>query len=410
MVEQPCRACGHTQLSSVLDLGAMHLSGFPSGMEQPKRRAPLDFCQCPSCKLVQLRHTVAPDEMFKHYWYKSGVNESMLVELKDVIASGARYVGGLAAGDIVMDIGANDGTLLSQYDEHVTRVAYEPATNLQASLQPHCEVLRPDYFPGAQPESVALCSSLQGKVKVITSIACFYAVEDPMEFIGAVNRLLSPDGVWIVQFQDLYQMLQTTAFDDICHEHLFYPSLASTERMLAPFDLVLFDAQQRDINGGSLRLCIGRRHRQVEQSVPTLREREAGCEGQEMLNGFARCVLDARTRIRETVLSAVSVGKTVDLYGASTKGNTLLQFCDLGPGLIRRAWERSEGKWGRRTVTGIPIVSEQEGRENPPDILFVVIWQFREVILQREADYLSRGGQFLFPLPTVELVRAESAA
>ena len=129
-----------------------------------------------------------------------------------------------------------------------------------------------------------------------------------------------------------------------------------------------------------------------------------------MLNGFARRVLDARTRIRETVLSAVSVGKTVDLYGASTKGNTLLQFCDLGPGLIRRAWERSEGKWGRRTVTGIPIVSEQEGRENPPDILFVVIWQFREVILQREADYLSRGGQFLFPLPTVELVRAESAA
>ena len=394
-----CRACGH-KLKSVLDLGMMYLSNFPLKGETPKTCAPLDFCQCVSCKLVQLRHSVAPDEMFSHYWYQSGVNESMLVELKDVVASGVARVGGLGLSDIVMDIGANDGTLLAQYTPCV-RIAYEPAANLQTTLAQHCDVLRPEYFPGNG------FASLQRKVKIITSIACFYAVEEPLTFVTAIDRLLSDDGVWVVQFQDLHQMLQATAFDDICHEHLFYPSLTAIERMLTSFDLVLFDAQQREINGGSLRLFIGRRHRVIEPSVSVLRERETECERPETLDAFACRVYDARTRIRETVASAFAVGKTVDLYGASTKGNTLLQFCDLGPDVIRQAWERSENKWGRQTITGIPIVSEQVGRSDPPDMLLVVIWQFRETILKREADYIARGGQLLFPLPIVQLVSNE---
>jgi hypothetical protein len=125
-----------------------------------------------------------------------------------------------------------------------------------------------------------------------------------------------------------------------------------------------------------------------------------------MLQEFSAQVIAVRDQLRKTVIDAVSAGKTIDLYGASTKGNTLLQFCDLGPPLIRQAWERSEAKWDRRTATGIPIVSEEDGRSSPPDLLLVLIWQFRDAVIKREIDYLAGGGTLLFPLPSVHMVKS----
>jgi NDP-4-keto-2,6-dideoxyhexose 3-C-methyltransferase len=397
-----CRACMQP-LASVLDFGALRLSCFPrEAIELPRAPklpcAPLDLCRCVSCGLVQLSHTVPPSQLFQHYWYRSGVNETMRAELANVVADGITHVGGLSDGALVVDIGANDGTLLAEYaeqapDVHMTRVAYEPAENLQPMLRAHCEILKSDYFPDG--------SHTLGHVQIVTSIACFYAVDDPIAFIRVIDRLLAPNGVWIVQFQDLCQMLQATAFDDICHEHLFYPSLASVERMLASFNLVVFDAERRDINGGSLRLVIGRRHRVVSERVAILRQLEAGCESLATLRDFAQRVSDTRRAIYDAVWSLHRKGVIIDLYGASTKGNMLLQICGLGPDMLRQAWERSEAKWGCQTVTGIPIVSEEVGRRHPPDVLFVGIWQFREAILRREVDF---EGQFLFPLPAVEVV------
>jgi NDP-4-keto-2,6-dideoxyhexose 3-C-methyltransferase len=387
-------------IESILDFGALRVSCFPRGDEQVAS-SPLDFCRCELCGLVQLRHTYAPDKMFRQYWYRSGVNETMRAELADVVADGIRHVD-LVDGAVVIDVGANDGTLLAEYDRqasdvYITRIAYEPAKNLQPELRLHCEVLNFGYFPNK--------SQLRdSSVSLITSIACFYAVDDPLAFVQAVDNLLTREGVWIVQFQDLCQMLQATAFDDICHEHLFYPSLASVERMLDPFDLMIFDAKRREINGGSLRLAIGRRYREETSRVSALRIKELGCESRDTLTSFACRVGKTRELIRMAVLNEVSAGHIVDLYGASTKGNILLQVCDFGPDVIRQAWERSEAKWGCLTVTGIPIVSEQAGRNDPPDVLFVGIWQFREAVLRREKDF---EGQFLFPLPTVGVVRRD---
>lgn len=391
--ERQCRACA-SSLQSVLNLGNLALSSFPLEPVADLPKAPLDLCRCDACGLVQLRHTVEPDALFRQYWYHSGINETMRAELADIVQH-CMFYRPLEPGDVVVDVGANDGTLLAAYPKHATRIAYEPADNLRASLTQHCDLVIPSYFPAS--------SSLSSRsVAILTSIACFYAVDAPVRFVAAVDDVLTSDGIWIVQFQDLHQMLEATAFDDICFEHLFYPCLASVERLLAPFDLHIIDAQRRAINGGSLRLTIGRRWREMSPCVAQLRELEAGCEDRGTLEMFAIKVYEVRNRICQIVNRCSFAGKVIDLYGASTKGNTLLQVCAVGAYEVRQAWERSPEKWGRHTITGIPIVSEEAGRANPPDILLVGIWQFRDAIIKREEAFVDAGGWLLFPLPVVE--------
>jgi NDP-4-keto-2,6-dideoxyhexose 3-C-methyltransferase len=221
-----------------------------------------------------------------------------------------------------------------------------------------------------------------------------------------------PEGVWVVQFQDLHQMIEATAFDNICHEHLCYYSLSSFERLITPYGLTVVDAERRAINGGSYRIYV--KHAGAAYSSDAsarlfdLQVAEHACEEWHTLEKFAWRVGEARKQIHGAIASA-QYGRPIDLYGASTKANTLLQYCGLDHVVIRQAWERSPAKWGRQTVTGIPIVSEAIGRDDPPGMLLAGIWQFRDAILRREAEYLARGGTLLFPLPQVDLVQGEGA-
>lgn len=421
-----CRACEGT-LDSILDLGALALSNFPAvGTEDAQGpRAPLDLCACAACQLVQLRHTVDPDALFKdHYWYRSSINETMQAELADVVEQGIARIDRFDYGDFVLDVGANDGTLLAAYRSHVRtrsvpRIAFEPAQNLQADLARHAEIRYAKYFPpslAVQGRPVIPPFSyrgLYGRVKVLTSIAMFYDLDAPHTFVDAVHALLHPEGVWIVQFQDLHQMLRATAFDNICHEHVCYYSLASFERLIASHGLRVVDAEVRAINGGSYRLYIkhadqdllldetlaGGRYARVE----ALRHQEQGCQDWHTLERFAWRVGQVRAQIT-AALGHLATRGPIDVYGASTKFNTLAQYCGLDGTLIRQAWERSPEKVGRQTVTEIPIVSEATGRADPPAALLAGIWQFRESILTREAGYLAGGGTILFPLPVVDLV------
>lgn len=405
-----CRHCGGV-LDSILNLGNLALSNFPSDASGVPPRAPLDLCACADCRLVQLSHTVDPDRMFKdHYWYRSGINETMRAELADVVASGIARIDRFNYADFVLDVGANDGTLLAEYRRHlatkeVPRLAYEPAQNLQAALALHAEVRHQDYFP---PVALRDLRGLEQRVKILTSIAMFYDLDQPHDFVEAVRAVLHPRGVWIVQFQDLHQMMQATAFDNICHEHLIYYSLESFIALLRPHGLIVVDAEVRAINGGSYRLYV--RHGDANSwgasghgRVLSLLEAEQGCQDWHTLERFAWRVGEVRSQIQSALGAASALGP-IDLYGASTKGNTLLQYCGIGPESIRQAWERSPEKVGRQTITGIPIVSEETGRADPPAVLLAAIWQFRESILQREATYLEQDGTILFPLPSVDLV------
>lgn len=391
MQERVCRVCGG-RLDSILNLGNLALSNFPLPGDPPAETAPFDFCQCRDCALVQLRHTVDPELLFRHYWYQSGINETMQAELIDVVACAIAHVGGLVYGDRVIDIGANDGTLLAALPPlGAYTYAYEPARNFQEILQQRATVVIADYFPKTLPPI---------KVKLIFSIAMFYDLDDPGPFVRAVADLLQPDGAWVVQFQDLHQMTQATAFDNICAEHLVYYSLGSFERLIAPYGLRVVHAEIRAINGGSYRLIVQHDTQRVDETVAALRFAEAGCEHWHTLEKFAWRVGEVRRQIQ----GVLAGHRTIDVYGASTKFNTLSQYCGLDGGVIRQAWERSEAKWGRVTATGIPIVSEAVGRADPPDLLVAGVWQFRDAILQREAAYFEQGGTMLFPLPRVDLV------
>jgi hypothetical protein len=408
-----CRIC-HGLLQPLLNLGDLTLPVFLAPGDPPGPRAPLDLRVCDSCALVQLADTVAPDLLYRQYWYRSSINETMRAELTSIVRAALLEVS-VYPQDLVVDVGANDGYLLSQYPKErahwaATRIAFEPARNLQDACLPACEVLIPHYFPPAAADLERM-PGVAGRVKILTSIAMFYDLDEPALFVRAVDRLLADEGVWILQFQDLAQMIEATAVDNICHEHLTYWSLAAFCWFLdrCGADLHVTHVERRVINGGSLRLYVRRRVYPVDRTIDDLRQAEEASIGWLALERFAWQATEIRRQLTALVVEALNAEQVIDLYGASTKANTLLQWCRFGGRTIRQAWERNPEKIGRLTATGIPIVHEEDGRANPPDLLLAGIWQFRESLLVREAAFLAGGGAILFPLPEVDVVTRDRA-
>jgi SAM-dependent methyltransferase len=405
-----CRAC-NTFLMPVLSLGPINLSDFPRSAETPPAHppVPLDLMRCPSeaCGMVQLAHTTPPDWLFKTYWYRSGVNETMVAELQDIVRQAISRVSLPPELGPVVDIGANDGTLLAQYllvapNARLFTVAYEPAANLYEALRPRAKVLFPEYF------HADASWSMFDRARIVTAVAMFYDLEDPHAFLDSITRILHPKGLFIVQQAYLPAMLQATAFDNICHEHLAYHDLHSMEALLEPHGLEVVDVEERSINGGSFRTYI--QFQGVTMPTPAVanmrgKERVFFHDRSLIYETFADRVEEVRVQLQGILSAYHHSGGVVDLLGASTKGNTLLQFCGIDHTLIRQAWERSPEKHGRvYGVSGIPIVSEEVGRADRPAALLSTIWQFKEAILQREHAYLSQGGRIILPLPAVESV------
>jgi NDP-4-keto-2,6-dideoxyhexose 3-C-methyltransferase len=279
-------------------------------------------------------------------------------------------------------------------------MAYEPAYNLYDQLRRHCEVLYPDFFPPALKVIPAR------SVDLVTSIACFYSNPDPHSYCQAVYDMLAPGGLWIVQMQDLQQMLAATAFDNICFEHLGYYTLGTFDAIARCHGLCIEECETRAINGGSLRFYIRKLedahpHPSVEEQI----HREEGCDSVDAMGQFAWRVGQMREQIRGLVDRVRSQGQQLDLYAASTKSSTLMQYCGLDCNLIRWAVERSPEKVGRLTSgTLIPIVSEETWRASHPTVALIGAWQFKDAILKREAAFLTGGGDFIVPLPYCEVV------
>lgn len=411
-----CRVCA-SDLTEVLDLGKLRLNAFPQHLSEVEKQLPIPhiLAVCRGCTLTQLVHTTPPDWMFREYWYRSAVNEMMQRELKSIAAYAVETLGReLLDGDWILDIGANDGTLLRAYETMYpkghgdyscrwTRVAVEPALNFQNDLKDCATVVVNDYFP---------TNRLDGRkrgFKIITAIAMAYDLEDPLSFFRKITELLHPSGIVIVQFQDLEQQLRSAAFDNIVAEHLEYYSLTALAEVVTAAGMYPAAVTTTPINGGSLRVTLKRGyvrptdwHASVQQQLKV--EALAGLDKATLrhdLRAFERFKwrVDEVKRLILNSLEMAATRGTVSGYGASTKGNTLLQVLKLGPEHIHCIADRSPAKHGRLTVTGIPIVSEEEWRALVTPCTLVPIWQFKEGVLQRERDYLERGGTFLFPLP-----------
>lgn len=407
-----CRACDRP-LTTLVSFGEHFVSNFVADGEDEGERIPLELTRCVGCNLVQLRHTASPDNLYRNYWYKSGTNQSMRDALAD-IANKAEMLVGLEPGDTVLDIGCNDGTLLASYKTPgIYRVGFDPARNLSVLSRSVAEKVVVDFF-GAEAY-LADADLRNRRPKVVTSIAMFYDLEDPNTFVAAVRKVLDPRGVWVIQMSYLPLMLQENAFDNVCHEHLEYYSLGSLEHLLQRHGFAVVDVEVNDVNGGSFRVYVRNKDQALGSSVGVagsvgemhVEEAALGLHAADVYLAFVRRVEELKRRAVEYVRAEKAAGRSVYVYGASTKGNTLLQYYGLDGSVITAAAERNPDKWGKMTVgTHIPIISEEDARARRPDSFLVLPWHFIREFAERERPYLEDGGRLVLPLPEFRLVSA----
>lgn len=409
-----CRVCGNGRLEPILSLGELYVTDFVAGdgSGPPPIVAPLDVVLCDpeagGCSLLQLSSTVSQERLYRQYWYKSSVNQTMRDALADVTEAAQRLTS-LAAGDVVLDIGCNDGTLLRSYGiPGLTRVGFEPVRDFVKEAEVGGNRVINDFFNA----EAFLRQFPQTKAKVVTSIAMFYDLEDPNAFVADVKRLLTEDGVFIIQQNYLLTMLEQNAFDNIIHEHLEYYSLRSLQHLLSRHQLEVFDVELNELNGGSFRTAIARAGtRPIHERVRAMANAEEGLRYRRAYQAFAERVVRLRTDVASLIKQEVARGKKVYIYGASTRGNTLLQYFGLDQTLIAAAAERNPIKYGRRTVgTNIPIISEEQARRERPDYFLILPWAFLQEFLRREAAFLKGGGKFLVPLPEFRIIDSPDEA
>ena len=397
VVRSTCRVCGSARLKHVISIGDQYVNNFPSSPEEKGRngKCPLDVILCEDCSLFQLRHT-APQELLysRHYWYKSGIDNTIKADLKSVGETACK-IANLRPDDVVLDIGANNGTMLSYLKGRAVRVGCEPASNLQAELRTNCEFLIGDFWSKESYDRLGV-----KKAKVITAIGMFYDMEDPNQFIRDAAEVLTPDGVFIAQLMTLKPMLEQNDVGNICHEHLEYYTYKSLRRLFESNGLEIFEVQENEINGGSYRLFA----RHLKNGSIDYPENFTAAD----LHRFLGRLEKQRDICVDYIKKAVKDGKRIYAYGASTKGNVILQYYGLDNTHITAAADRNPSKWGKYTLTDIPIVSEDEGRKNA-DIFLVLPYGFIDEFVRRETDWLERGGEFVVPLPTFRVIKSRKA-
>jgi hypothetical protein len=403
-----CRISDSPNLVSILSLGRQKLTGvFPDRRDACVTEGPLELVWCPDSGLLQLRHSYSLDEMYGlNYGYRSGLNPSMVSHLTNKVRHLQRRRP-LAAGDLVVDIGSNDATTLRAYDTpRLRRVGIDPTGVKFRQFYGQDIELIPEFFSAAAFRA----SHGDARAAIVTSIAMFYDLESPLAFIRDVAEILRDDGVWHFEQSYMPSMLRMNSYDTICHEHLEYYSLSPVVWMLERCGLEAVDVQMNSVNGGSFAVTAAKRGGGIEPNravIDWLLEQELrmGLHTPRPFRQFEERVFEHRSNLIRLIRSLVADGKRILGYGASTKGNVLLQFCGLSEREIPAIAEVNPDKYGCFTPgTQIPIVSEQEARRMRPDYFLVLPWHFKDGIVQREQEYLMSGGRMIFPLPEIEIV------
>lgn len=400
-----CRICGNTDLLPILSLGDQELTGvFPRTRDQEITKGPLELVWC-QCGLLQLGHTYPADEMYgQNYGYRSGLNTSMVNHLTDKAQKLAAFVN-LQPGDVVLDIGSNDATLLKAFPNTTRRIGVDPIFKFH-DYYPDDIYLIPEFFTG---DTVGAGTNGR-RPRLITSIAMFYDLPDPAQFVQDIEQTLADDGIWHLEMGYMPAMLRNTAYDAICHEHLEFYSFTVINDLLAANGMKVIDVELNDVNGGSFAVTAAKTKAPYTAHYPRinrslLHEMSLRFDTPAPFQDFQRRVHEHRDQLRVQLGLIASEGKTVLGYGASTKGNVMLQFCGITEELLPAIAEVNEDKFGCFTPgTGIPIISETEAAAMRPDYYLVFPWHFKAGILQREAEFRARGGKLIFPLPEIEIV------
>ncbi len=394
-----CLLCANKKLKKLFYLGNFYVSNFVNkkNIKKGNIRCPLNLLYCSNCSLIQLSH-IAPQELMyrRFYWYKSGVTKTMRDGLKELYLSSLKYVK-IKKKDTVLDIGANDGTLLKYYKKNYTTIGCEPAKNLTKSLKKNCKFVLDNFWSYDNFLKIIKKNNLK-KPKIITAIGMFYDLEDPNKFINDAALALHDDGIFVAQLMCLKSMIDKNDIGNICHEHIEFYSLKSLKYLFERNGLEIFKIEENDINGGSYRIYC---RKLLRGSIKLNKENILS-----MMKKFIKRAKKNREQMINFIKQERKKGKKIYLYGASTKGNTLLQYYNLNHSSIPYAAERSSEKWGKYTVgSGIKIISENKARELNPDYFLVTPWGFIKEFKKRESNWLKKGGKFIVPFPNLRIIK-----
>ena len=405
-----CRISGDEKLIPILSLGDQALTGvFLKSPNDKITRGPLEIVWSQRSGLLQLAHSFDPCEMYgEGYGYRSGLNASMVEHLTSK-AKRLERICGLTSGDSILDIGSSDATLLKAFTvKGIRRIGMDPSAEKFLSYYTDGIQLIPDFF---SVEKFQRAISMV-RPKLITSVAMFYDLEDPSGFVKEIASLLPDGGIWHFEQSYMPTMLRQNSYDTICHEHLEYYSLKPVLELLDHAGLSPVEVLMNSTNGGSFAVTAVKGKSSYPRETKIIdwllaEEDRMGLGTSAPFLAFAERVFSHRESLRRLILSLRSEGKRILGYGASTKGNVILQFCGFGPQEVEAVVDVNPAKHGRFTPgSGIPILSEEEGRKRNPDYYLVLPWHFRDFILRKEASYLARGGRMIFPMPEIEIVTA----
>ena len=413
-----CKVCGSKDLTEVLALNEQYLS--PTFVKTNKDnylakiKSPLTLVICDkkknkkNCGLLQLKEITEPDLLYKKYFYRTATNDTMRKDLRELVDQVLDIVKP-ATDDFIVDIGSNDCTMLNFYDKKYNLVGFEPATNIKfIDTGKNIKVIN-NYFNSKNffenfPEK---------KVKIITSCAMFYDLEDPIKFVKNISEILDDDGVWCCQISYLDSMIRYNNFYDICHEHLSYYSLNSFEFLIKKLKLKLFYAETNYVNGGSVRLYVckenSKKYEKMEftKKLNNIREEEEKLKltNTETFFHFAKIINELKNKTMMFADEILKSGKTVLALGASTKGNIILQHFGLTKEKIPFISERNSEKVGLKCLgSDIELISEDKARQINPEAFIVLPWNFKKEIVNREKEYLDKGGKLMFVMPYPHVV------
>lgn len=403
-----CRICGSAALTEIISIPKQFLSPTfvksNENNELSRIKIPLTLALCGGCGLLQLKETVHHDLLYQNYFYRSATNATMRKDLRDVVDDAIRRVH-LANDDYIVDIGSNDGTMLSYFPSFLHRVGVEPAQNiLWNHLDPSIQIIN-DYFSKSTLQK-AMGNKL---VKIFTSCAMFYDLDDPNTFVADLKSMLAPNGIWCIQLSYLVSMLKNINFYDICHEHLEYYSLTTLSELMRRHNLTVFDAATNAVNGGSLRVFITHDFNKKTQSsdIQKLLKEETNMKlsATKIYKEFYKKIKNLAKCVKKYILNEIKNEGFVVGLGASTKGNVLLQLFGIDKKILPYITEINPEKISLRTLgTDIELISDEQALKLHPSCKLVLPWYFKNEIVNREKEYLAQGGKLLFPMPYAHIV------
>jgi SAM-dependent methyltransferase len=407
-----CRSCGSIELIPIISLGNQYIVNFTDNIDEKAPNCPLELVLCNNCKLLQLKHNAPANSMWgKQYWYKSGINRMIREDLKDIVEN-IKNKSDLNNGDIIIDIGCNDGTMLEFYDNpKLNLIGFEPSENVAREASSKGLKIINNFFNAKNFKE----EFGDKKAKVITAISMFYDLENPNEFLKDIISILDPNGLLVIQQNYLVTMLENNAFDNICHEHREYYSYYSLKKLLDKYNLETFDITLNSINGGSIRTYIkfkdshsfknnlNESNKRISEIVK--REEILSLDTEKPYKEFASRIEHIKRELINFLKKEKDSGKTICALGASTRGLVLLQYFELGPNLIKCIFDRNPDKEGKLAVgSWIPITSPDNINKYNPDYQLVLIWHIFKGIGEDEKEFIKRGGKFILPLPQLKIV------